>query len=119
MHKFLPDDFELDDKGRLALIGLTFDEIYEFERLEAGLPFDGAQVGQPSRPMFPCVRKKCGGGSYDTNMKLQSRRDLNLSGRHSSGSNLPRLVTRSILSTALGRLAAYSRETRSKRTRRA
>jgi hypothetical protein len=36
--------FSLDEQGRLILIGLSFDETAEFERLDVSLPFDGLHV---------------------------------------------------------------------------
>ncbi len=38
------DQYGLDREGRRVLIGLSFDETVEFERLDASLPFDGLHV---------------------------------------------------------------------------
>ncbi len=48
-------DFELDADGRRVLIGLTWRETREFERLDRSLPFEGQHVwpteGLPRLPM--------------------------------------------------------------------
>ena len=36
--------YGLDEQGRSVLIGLSFDETSEFERLDASLPFNGLHV---------------------------------------------------------------------------
>jgi hypothetical protein len=42
--RLFEDAYGLDDQGRRVLIGLSFDETAEFERLDASLPFDGLHV---------------------------------------------------------------------------
>jgi hypothetical protein len=41
---FFESSYGLDEQGRRVLIGLSFDETAEFERLDASLPFDGLHV---------------------------------------------------------------------------
>ena len=50
-----PFEYELDAEGRLVLVGLTWQETREFDRLDRSLPFGGQHVwpeqGLPQLPM--------------------------------------------------------------------
>jgi hypothetical protein len=43
----LPHGYRPDEQGRLVLIGLTWEETREFERLDESLPFEGRFVWLP------------------------------------------------------------------------
>ena len=43
----LPRGYRYDEQGRLVLIGLTWTETREFERLDESLPFEGCLVWLP------------------------------------------------------------------------
>ena len=50
----MPQAYQFDALGRAVLIGLSFEETEEFERLDDSLPYDGQLVWPPEDvPLLP------------------------------------------------------------------